>query len=229
MSGPVPEPVSGPRVTLTAPPAGPGLDGYPRLAARDTPATVFLIVHLRSRTTGALNPPWRFGSVPPGASRFDLPGPGGTCYRSDRRYGSWVEVWRGARVVDRADVTRRALFSATPPVLRIADTLSLAAHRFGGTGELSTVVPYDLPQAWARALRAQGFDGLVGLCRHDPSLTARNLAVFGPSGVTARRAGWTTRRSALLGDPQLAAELAQLAQLGVQVAAAPHTVPITAP
>jgi hypothetical protein len=201
------------------------LGRYPALLARETPKTLFRIFHLRNRTTGALNSPWRFSSVPPGASRFDLKEPEGTCYWSDRRYGSWVEVWRGAAVVDRADVTRRALFSATPPKLRLANTLSLAAHRFGGTGELSTLVPYDLPQAWAQALRSHGFDGLVGLCRHDPSLTARNFAVFGPGGVAARRTGWTTRRSALLGDPQLAAELAKLR---VQVAAVPHTVPITA-
>ena len=218
--------MSRPLVTLTAPPAGLDLAGYPALPGDEAPTTLFRIVHLRSRTTGALNPPWRFNSVPPGASRFDLRAPEGTCYWSDRRYGSWVEVWRGAGVVDRADVTRRALFSATPPALRLADTTSLAAHSFGGTGELATVVPYDVPQAWAQALRAHGFAGLVSRCRHDPSLTALNLAVFGPSGVSARRVGWTTHRSALLGDPQLAAELAELR---VQVAAVPHTVPITAP
>ena len=216
--------MSRPSVTLTAPPAS--LRGYPALASRATPKTLFRIFHLRDRTTGALNSPWRFSSVPPGASRFDLTAPEGTCYWSDRRYGSWVEVWRGTGVVDRADVTRRAMFSATPPKLRLADTLALAAHSFGGTGELSTLIPYDLPQAWAQALRGHGFSGLVGRCRHDPSLAARNLAIFGPAGVVARRTGWTTRRSDLLGDPQLAAELAALK---VQVAAVPHSVPITVP
>jgi hypothetical protein len=211
-----------PRVTLTAPPAD--LNGYPALRARETPRTLFRIVHLRNQATGALNSPWKFSSVPPGESRFDLHAPEGTCYWSDRRYGSWVEVWRGTGVVDRADVTRRAMFSATPPTLRLANTLALAAHTFGGTGELSTLIPYDLPQAWAQALRSSGFAGLVGLCRHDPSLTARNVAVFGPGGVVTRRTGWTTRRSDLLSDPQLAAELAAL---NVQVAAVPHTVPIT--
>jgi len=211
-----------PRVTLTAPPDD--LNGYPALLARETPTTLFRIFHLRNRTTGALNSPWRFSSVPPGESRFDINVPEGTCYWSDRRYGSWVEVWRGTGVVARSDVTRRAMFSATPPELRLADTLALLAHRFGGTGELSALVPYDLPQAWAQSLRSHGFAGLVGLCRHDPSLTARNVAIFGPSGVLARRAGWTTRRSDLLSDLQLAAELAEL---NVQVASVPHTVPIT--
>lgn len=211
-----------PRVSLMAPPAD--LTSYPALTAEQTPATLFRICHLRHRSTGALSSPWRFSSVPPGESRFDLNTPEGTCYWSDRRYGSWVEVWRGTGVVDRADVTRRAMFSARPPSLRLADTLALAAHRLGGTGELSTLLPYTLPQAWAQALRSHGFAGLVGLCRHDPSLTARNVAVFGPAGVVARRTGWTTRRSDLLSDPQLAAELGDL---NVQVAAVPHTVPIT--
>jgi hypothetical protein len=210
-------------VSLTAPPRR--LRGYPLLAARDTPATLFRLFHLRDGASGALNSPWRFSSVPPGDSRFDVPVPEGTCYWSDRRYGSWVEVFRGTGVVDRADVTRRALFVATPPRMRWANTLALAAHRFGGTGELSTIVPYDLPQRWA-ALRSHGFAGLVAVCRHDPSLRARNFSVFGPAGVLARRTGWTTRRTTPLADLALAGELAQL---GVRVAAVPYTVPITAP
>ena len=212
------------QVSLTAPPAD--VSSFPTLGARGLPGMLFRIFFLRDRTTGALNSAWRFGSVPPGEARFDLRTPDGTCYWSDRRYGSWVEVWRGTRVVDRADVTRRALFSATPPALRLANTVAPAAHRFGVTGELSFLVPYDLPQAWAQALHSAGFAGLVAACRHDPALRARSFAVFGPSGVVARRAGWITRRSSLLSDPVLAAELAEL---GVQVAAAPYAVPISAP
>lgn len=164
--------------------------------------------------------------MPPGRSRFDIDQPRGTCYWSDRRYGCWVEVWRGTRVVDRADVTRRDLFTAPPPALRLANTLARAARRFGVTGELSTLIPYDVPQAWARAVHAAGFAGLVGLCRHDLSLAARSVAVFGPARIVARRTGWTTRRSAILADAQLAA---QLAELGVQVAAVPYAVPVVAP
>lgn len=216
--------MSGPSATLTEPPDD--LSGFPALSARDTPATLFRIFHNRHRTTGVPNSPWRFSSVPPGDRRFDIEAPEGTCYWSDQRYGCWVEVWRGTGVVDRADVTRRALFTASPPGLSLADTLAEAAHRLGVTGELSTIIPYDLPQAWAQALSSAGFAGLVGICRHDPSLAARNVAIFGPHGVARRRKGWKVRRSAVLGDLQLAAELAQL---GVQVAAVPHTVPITPP
>lgn len=216
--------MSGPTVTIGPPPAD--LTDFPVTQADDMPDELFRIFHHRHRSTGNVNPPWRFSSVPPGASRFDLDRPRGTCYWSDRRYGCWVEVWRGTRIVDRADVTRRDLFTAQAPALRLANTLARAARRYGVTGELSTLIPYGVPQAWARALHAAGFGGLVGLCRHDPSLTARSFAVFGPAGMVARRTGWTTRRSAILADAELAAELAEL---GVQVSAVPYAVAISAP
>ena len=133
-------------------------------------------------------------------------------------------MFRGTGVGDRADVTRRALLTTTPPALELADTLAPAGHAFGMTGELSLIVPYDRPQSWARAFRSAGFDGLVGACRHDPSLQARNFAIFGPGGVVARRRGWVTTRSTPLADAVLADELRDL---GVQVAAVPFTVPIT--
>lgn len=216
--------MSGPTVTIGTPPAD--LTDFPVVKTADLPAELFRIFHHRHHSTGAVNPPWRFSSVPPGESRFDIDQPQGTCYWSDRRYGCWVEVWRGTRMVDRADVTRRDLFTAKAPALRLANTLARATRRFGMTGELSTLIPYDVPQAWARAVHTAGFAGLVGLCRHDPSLTARSFAVFGPNGMVARRTGWTTRRSAILADAQLAAELAEL---GIQVAAVPYAVPVGAP
>jgi hypothetical protein len=192
--------------------------------ASGRPSRLYRIFFHRHATTGAVTSPWRFTSVPPGKSRFDLAEPQGTCYWSDRRYGSWVEVFRGTAVVERSELTRRRLFTAEPPPLHLANTLALAARRFGVTGELSTIADYTLPHRWASALAAVGFAGLVGICRHDPSLTARNVAVFGPAGAPARRAGWRTSRTALETDTALAAELDQL---GVRVAGVPHAVPIT--
>lgn len=215
---------SAPSVALGAPPAS--LRGFPTLSPADTPSVLYRIFHHRHHRTGALNAPWHFTSVPPGGSRFDVPEPGGTCYWSDRRYGCWVEVFRGVGAVERSEVTRRRLFAATPPNLSLANTLDLGARAFGVTGELSTVVPYDLPQQWASALRTAGRDGLVARCRHDPSLTARNFAIFGPSGPASRRAGWRTRRTTLQADRQLAGELRQL---GVKILAVPHVVPVTPP
>lgn len=210
--------MSGPQSSLRPPPQD--LSDFPEQppgAAR----TLYRIFFHRDRT-GVLNSPWRFTSVPPGTSRFDLPRPDGTCYWSDRRYGAFVEVFRGARLVDRQDVTRRRLFTAVAPELRLADTTARASYRFGVTGELSTIVGYALPQAWAAALHRSGFAGLIGLCRHDPSQQARNVAVFGSAGTPARRIGWRTSRGPLDGDVTLAAELAAL---GVRIAPVPYNVP----
>lgn len=96
--------MSRPAITIGAPPAD--LTDFPVAPADDLPDELFRIFPHRHRGTGAVNPPWRFSSVPPVASRFDIDQPRGTCYWSDRRYGCWVEVWRGTRMVDRADVTR---------------------------------------------------------------------------------------------------------------------------
>ena len=209
--------MSGPEVDLPQPPVD--LSGFPWW--QQLPSQLFRIAFHRDRA-GELNSPWRFSSVPPGASRFDLPLPQGTCYWSDRRYGAFVEVFRRSPLVDRTDVTRRRLFTAVPPSsLRLADTTARAAYAHGLTGELSTVAPYTLPQAWARALSAARFAGMVGFCRHDPSLSARNVALFGPSGTVARRTGWRTQRRPLEADPVLAVELAAL---GVRIAPVPYRV-----
>ena len=127
------------QVSLTAPPAD--VSSFPTLGARGLPGMLFRIFFLRDRTTGALNSAWRFGSVPPGEARFDLRTPDGTCYWSDRRYGSWVEVWRGTRVVDRADVTRRALFSATPPAKHSASKPVSRFARRARPSKISSVTP----------------------------------------------------------------------------------------
>lgn len=212
----------GQTVTLTEPPED--LAGFPALRA--TPSRVYRIFFHRHHRTGAVNSPWNFTANPPGLNRFDLPLPAGTCYWSDRKYGSWVEVFRGTRVVDRADVTRRRLFTSAPPRLRLANTLAKAAYRFGVTGEMSTIVGYALPHAWAAALRTAGFAGLVARCRHDPSLTARSIAVFGPAGAHGRRRGWRVARTRLEVDAELATELGRL---GVRISRRPHSVPITPP
>jgi hypothetical protein len=216
--------VTGPRVDLAPPP--PDLSAFPTPSDAQASRELYRIFFHRNSRSGELTSPWRFGSVPPGASRFDLPVPHGTCYWSDRRYGAFVEVFCGARVVDRVDVTRRRLFAATPPPrLRLADTSSRRAYRFGISGELLTVVPYTVPQAWAQALHGAGFAGVIGVGRHDPALEARNVALFGPAGTLARRAGWRIRRTTLDNDPELASELAEL---GVRIAPVPYVVPTIA-
>ena len=130
--------MSEPEVDLPRPPDD--LSGFP--VWHPLPPQLFRIAFHRDRA-GELNSPWRFSSVPPGRSRFDLPVPQGTCYWSDRRYGAFVEVFRSIPLIDRTDLTRRRLFTAPPPAsLRLADTTARAAYAHGVTGELSTVVPY---------------------------------------------------------------------------------------
>lgn len=213
---------------LQPPPAT--LTGFPRLPARSQPRELYRIFHARHRTTGLLTPPWYDSSTvagqPAQGGRFDLDPPMGTCYWSDRRYGAWVEVFRGVRMLDPADARKRRLFVATPPKQRIADLTALAAYRFGVTAEVSTTPDYALPREWAAALAAHGFAAVRGTCRHDPTSRAHNIAVFGRAGASARRAGWRTRRTRVETDARL---LRELARLHVSIAPIPHTVATVRP
>ena len=204
---------------LQVPPAS--LVGFPERPPAQQPAELYRIFFHRSARSGALNSPWRYSSRPADDNRFDLPAPAGTCYWSDRRYGAWVEVFRGVTLLDPVDATRRRLFTAAPPAMRLADLTAPAAHAFGVTAEISTAPSYALPQQWADALHQHGVQGLIGTCRHDPTSAARTVAVFGRAGTAVRRAGWTTTRGRIERDATL---LSELATLGVHLASVPHTV-----
>ena len=180
----------------------------------------------RDRVTGAVNSPWRFSAVPPGLGRFDLPSPDGTCYWSSRRYGAWVEVWRGATTIDVADLRARRLWAAQAPPLRLANLLSRTSYPYGVTAAISTQPDYALPQQWAGALRRAGFAGLVGSCSHDPASVALNVAVFGREGTPRRQRGWATTSGRIEHDAVL---LTELASLGIRVAPVPFDVPTSPP
>lgn len=203
-----------------------GLSGFPTRRPSVSLRRLYRIYWHRDRVTGAVNSPWRFSAVPPGLGRFDLPSPEGTCYWSTRRYGAWVEVWRGATTVDLVDARARRLWIAQAPPLRLANLLSEAAYRYGVTAAISTEPDYDLPQQWAVALRRAGFAGLVGSCSHDPASVALNVAVFGREGTPRRQRGWTTTSGRIEHDAVL---LTELAALGVRVAPAPFDVPTSSP
>ncbi len=211
---------------LQGPPSN--LRGFPMQPARQQSRTLYRIFHARHHTTGTLNPPWHYSSAPAPAAggRFDLPAPHGTCYWSDRRYGAWVEVFRGARLVDPVDARARRLHTAEAPALRLADVTAARAYSFGVTAELSTIDDYTLPQQWALALHAHGAEALRGTCRHDPTSRAHNIAVFGSAGRAARRRGWRTSRGPVETDLAL---LSELAGLGVRVPPVPRTVSVTTP
>ena len=82
--------------------------------------------------------PWRFSAIPPGHRRFDLSRPHGTCYWSSRRYGAWVEVWRGVTMVDLDDALKRRLWVGHAPAMHLANLLSPRAYGYGITAALST-------------------------------------------------------------------------------------------
>lgn len=201
------------------------LTSFPIRPRSRAPRTMHRIYWHRNRQ-GELNSAWNFTSNPPGRNRFDLPAPQGTCYWSDRAYGSFVEVFRGITVLAPSDVQRRRLFTASAPPLRLADLTAPAAYPFGVTVELSSSSEYDMAQQWAQRLATRGVDGLLSLCRHDPSGRARNVAVFGPAGTPARRLGWSVQRHRLDGDAEL---MADLRRLGVRTVPIPFSVPTVSP
>ena len=76
---------------------------------------------------------------------------------------------RGAFRLSASDFASRFLVRfAHRQVLTVADLTGVALKRLGGTGALSTILPYDLPQAWSRAVHhhPQQVVGLYYMSRH---------------------------------------------------------------
>jgi hypothetical protein len=68
-----------------------------------------------------------------------------------------------------------------PEPRSVADLQSRDAGRYGVTRELETMVPYAVPQAWARGFAAAGLGGV----RYGPRFTpgdASAVALFGQAG-----------------------------------------------
>ena len=174
-------------VVAQQPPSVP-LDGFP--TQRLTPGDA-----LRRAHTAAYSP-WWFGSR--GDGRFDLPHPRGTCYLASSSVVALRErlgVVLGVRPVVPASLLENVVVSTLhlPEEQDVADIESQEATRFGVTRELETMVPYAVPQAWARAFDAAGIGGVT----YGPRFTtgdAVSYAIFGPAGA----ADWPV-------DPQPAA------------------------
>ena len=205
----------------------PELGSFP---ARPLPTGAVLHrITLRLDPDGSVRKPWYFSaSGTPGSGRFDLLPPRGTCYFSDAKPGAFVEVFRRVGVIDRADLARRRLFTATRtgPALRLADLRARRAARFGVTADLSAGDDYTISQPAAQALFRAGFAGVAGTIRHDPSLRLRNVAVFGRAGAFASQRGWQGRRVGLELDRELAAEVVAY---GYAVVDIPYDVTTTDP
>jgi hypothetical protein len=142
--------------------------------------------------------PWWFGNSMTG--RFDLPAPHGTCYLASDPLAALLELLGADRerwIVSREFLQERRLRELpVPRELSIADLTAREASGFGITAEIGTLVPYDLPQAWAARLHEVRFDGLVYWLRHDPS-RAEGWAFFGPQG---ERKGYRRGRELPISD-----------------------------
>ena len=128
--------------------------------------------------------PWWFGHD--GGGRFDLAAPRGTCYLATDPVSALRErigpVLGGAAAVPEtlvADVVVSAL--PTPRAWALADLQVPAAGSYGVTRELETMVPYAVPQAWARAFDEVGHDGVAYGPRFTPGDSSAT-AVFGEAG-----------------------------------------------
>lgn len=181
-------------VSLRPPPADPeALRGFPRKTLTTTD-DLFRVAR-RGRS------PWWFSSS--GAGRFDLPPPDGTCYLAADELGALLEAvgpGRAGGAVTTEFLAARRLWRLRAPAERsLGDLTARRARGFGITAEIGTLVPYDLPRAWAAQLRAAGCEGLAYWLRHDPA-RGEGIAIFGPEGVGE---GWPGGEEGAISFPLL--------------------------
>jgi len=163
--------------------------------------------------------PWWFSSN--GAGRFDLPAPRGTCCLASSAHAA-VEERVGPDLAAHGLVPSSLLEGRLVSGLKLphpvvaANVDSAAASRHGITRELAVMVPYEIPQRWAAALAAAGFDGIVAGLRFTPG-TPVGLALFGKAG---ERTSWA--RDA---QPRFAAAVAP--QMGLRVVEPPRADELT--
>lgn len=81
-------------------------------------------------------------------------------------------------------------------VLTVVDLTGISLKRMGGTGAISTILPYDLPQAWAKAIHRhpQKVDGIYYMSRHLNSRPA--VAIFSRAAGKFGTASYTSLNSA---------------------------------
>lgn len=199
---------------------------------------LFRLFRSTDPATGLARGPFHFSSRPeshgrgrpasPAAGgRFDLPAPRGTCYLSDARLGAWVEVFRGARMVDARDARARLLMrTRSPRRLMIADLTSRSAIADGVT--LDEHAGSDRAATWALAdWLAADHRGVQTWTRHDPSAGSRTVSLFDRAGEHPPY-GWAWRRDLRvpIDEPTL---LAELAACGLGVGGVPFDMPVTPP
>lgn len=198
-------------MSLAPPPADPA-------ALADFPRMVLQPITRLFRVGRADREPWWFGSSLEG--RFDLPEPDGTCYLAMDPLSAVLEVIgsdrEGGFVSAELFAGRRVYELHVEEDHSLADLAAAPAAGFGVTLEIHSLVPYDLPQAWARRLRAAGFQGVCYLLRHHPS-GVDGIALFGLHG---ERDDWPIESE----DPIGAAVQERLERsYGIRVLPVPHS------
>ncbi len=162
------------RVTQREPPDD--LRGFPARA------------HRRSVFRAARVAPWWFCSC--GDCRFDLdassPFGQGTLYAGTDEVTGVLETI-GPELIGKTISSRflneRIIWELTyDRAVVLAELTAGAAAGFGVTNELSSMVPYVVPQSWASAFERHGLDGLSYRTRFNPSPKPTGVALFDAVG-----------------------------------------------
>ena len=164
------------RPSLRPPAALENLHGFPQFLLADK-RPIFRLVR------DGLGPWWFSSSL---NGRFDLPAPEGTCYLASDELGAILEhlgpeLLPGGCVPASLLTGRHVRELRVPRPFRLADSLRERAVRWV-TAELSTLVPYGMAQAWARAFRGAGYEGVRYSTRHSTSRRRESYALFDASG-----------------------------------------------
>lgn len=125
--------------------------------------------------------PWHFSRGP---GRFDpvaAEPPLGACYAAGDELAAFVEVYRRTRLISEPEIQARRVstLSVSRDLILVDLTSRGAALRGPDTSALASTWDYALPQAFASAAAAAGYDGVRYFARHDPAKELVCQAVFG--------------------------------------------------
>ncbi len=153
--------------------------------------------------------PWWFCNC--GHCRFDLEAAGtgqGTLYAGTDEITGVLETIGPeliGRTIARGFLDNRTVWGLAydRPVF-IADLTADEAVGFGVTNELSTMVPYGIPQLWADAFEQHGLDGISYRTRFNTGAEATGVALF---VVAGDHTDWPASRVRGMNDSVMVTEL----------------------
>ncbi len=134
----------------------------------------------------AANGVWYFSSTNKG--RFNLPEPRGTCYAADTLEAAVIETL-GPDMREQGGIAASdaAKLRVTPIRLEYSPTLADLeadnAWKWNVSREIASMRDYAVPQVWAAAFDAAGFEGIRYLSRYTTGTSAFAYALFGDAGA----------------------------------------------